>query len=116
MFRGIPVVVLVAACGGTPAATMTDAQLLWCGEHNMTPVLSIGSFAGTVDNAVLEAARKLGITIPPDITAADAAFATVNLTGDTSILNTMPDWPTAMKAWVTTPDYARACIAAFDSR
>jgi hypothetical protein len=117
MVRGIPLVIaLVAACGGTPTATMSDAQLLWCGEHNMTPIQSIGSFAGTVDNAVLEAARKLGITIPPDIETADTIFIGNNLTGDDQSLNSLPDWVSAMKAWAKTADYARACIAAFDSR
>jgi hypothetical protein len=110
------VVLTVVACGGAPSPTMSDAQLLWCDKHNMTPLVSIGAFSGKEGSEVLQDARKLGLTIPPDIDKADGIFATMNLTNDSNLANTLPDWNAAMKVWVQTPDYARACVAAFESR
>ena len=102
---------VVVACG----ASLTDAQKLWCGAHDMTPLLSIGSFSDSVDDAVLQAASKLGIAVPDVLKEANSVFAMANLTGQFDG-STPEGWPDAMKTWRTTGDYARACIAAFDSK
>lgn len=112
MFRAVIALTLsVAACAG---ATLTDAQVLWCMEHDMTAIHGI---AGDNDDIVLQAAAKLGIPIPATIAKANDIFIGQNLFGISEDVNNLPDgFRDDLDAWRKTPDYARACSAAFDSR
>jgi len=62
---------------------------------------------------VLQAAVKLGITVPPEIVQANAIFG---MGVSQSLDQLPPSWPDMLKSWSQTPDYARACIAAFEAR
>lgn len=101
--------VALSACG----ASLGDAQRVWCEDHDMTRPY----FIATTDDQVLQAAETLGITIPDKVRRANAIFALENAGTDLSVADDLPDgWPDALDEWRMSPDYARACIAAFDAR
>jgi hypothetical protein len=80
----------------------------------MTEIRAIG---GTGDDQVLRAAAKLGIAIPEPVSKANEIFIGQNLFGVSEDVNALPDrWYDDLAAWSKSGDYARACIAAFDSR
>ena len=107
----VSILVLVAACG----PSISDAQKVWCDDHDMTPAIP-GVIDG-IDSAVLRAAHKLDIAVPPELEAADCAFGMAQLTGDMEWTSDIPGgWPDVMSEWVKTSDYARACIAAYEAR
>jgi hypothetical protein len=107
-----------AAAAPTPTP-LTAFQKAWCAQHDMTPVVLSGitSFNATLDDAVIEVAQQLHLTVPATVLTANSTFGSINLSGDTSLFDsTPPTWPDDYKAWKLTPDYARACVAAFDQR
>lgn len=96
---------VVVGCGGA----LSDAQRLWCEGHDMTQSYTFGDN----DDRVLQAAEDLGIAVPEVLTSANNTFHLWNAGGGG---NPPEGWPDALDAWRKTADYARACIAAFDSR
>jgi hypothetical protein len=105
-----------AAAAPTPTP-LTSFQKAWCAQHDMTPVVLTGVSAETLDDAVIEAAQQLHVTVPATVLTANSTHGSINLTGDTSLFDSVPrTWPDDFKAWKLTPDYARACVAAFDQR
>ena len=103
----------IAGCGSS--VSLTDAQLIWCGKHNMTPLAGFAAagVSDTVDDAVISAAKGLKIQVPAIVLEADSIFIARNLDAGAPF-NPPTGWPDAMKQWQTTADYARACIAAYD--
>ena len=102
----------LASCGGS---SLTDAQVAWCRSHDATA--NIFS-SGDQDNAVLVTAKNLGITVPQAVLDSEAFTRAMNLGLNPPEPAPSPgqDYGTVMASWRKSADYARACIAAFDSR
>jgi hypothetical protein len=83
----------------------------------MTPIqdlVDLGSTTQPIDDAVLETAAKLGISIPDSVKSANDGWNAYNLgVKDTNVAD---DWETVLADWRKTSDYTRACVAAFDLR
>jgi hypothetical protein len=125
--RSIPSLLLVGclvggcAAAASPAPSLSDAARLWCldNDHGQN---GFGTVPDTYD-LVTEAANKLGITFPKVVTDYDAAWRIMSASGGTA---TIPaDVASAyvaffagdgIKTWRASPEYARACAAAFGSR
>ncbi len=108
-----------AAAAPTPTP-LTAFQKAWCAQHDMTPTVLSGISnldEATLDDAVIEVAQQLHLTVPATVLTANSTYESINLTGNTALFDSMPrTWPDDYKAWKLTPDYARACVAAFDQR
>jgi hypothetical protein len=119
---GLAAILVVALAGGALLLSqprLSDAQSVWCQQHQMTPLSAITILGPSafVDDAVLKAAEHLGITVPAEISKADSIFGLENSLGDPNLMNGLPtDWTDVMDTWMKTSDYARACIAAFEAR
>ncbi len=113
----------LGACGSaeTPAPTLSDAAKLWCLNHDQGQN-GFGTVPDTFDQ-VTAAANELGIAFPKAVTDYDAAWRAMSGSGGTA---TIPDSVASayvtfstgvgIKTWRASPEYARACTAAFESR
>jgi len=51
----------LAGCSGANLAepSLSDAQRVWCGAHDMTPIAAVANFSSFEDDAVLSVATDL---------------------------------------------------------
>ena len=122
--------VCLGACGAlglgstsTPPPSLAASQAEWCSRHDMTPLIVIGATRAFEGNEVLEAGQALGVPVPQVILDADTFFTLSNVSpglgkamSDKAGDGFIDGWPDALAQWRTTPDYARACIAALEGR
>jgi len=106
-------------------ATMTDAARLWCLDNDQ-PQTGFGMTADRPD-LVTAAANKLGIAVPKAVAdyaaAAEMSFASqgaVAIPDDVAMAYVDFAYPSsgtpAMEAWRASPEYGRACMAAFGTK
>lgn len=115
--------VFAASCGVVPAATpvptMSDAARVWCADNDSYNRGFGDALSGSnrVD-LVAPAAVKLGLTVPKAILDMGEAWATSELSNWTVFLpeDVTSAYQAALPAWRASPEYARACQAAFESR
>ena len=114
---------VVGGCGATasPAPSLSDAARLWCLDHDHGQN-GFGTVPDTYD-LVTEAANKLGIAFPKVVTDYDAAWRVMSASGGTTA--SPADLASAyvafvagdgIKTWRASPDYTRACAAAFGAK
>ena len=111
---------LMTACGGGggggggnggESAGLTDAQRVWCSDHDLERQEG-GNYG---DGAVVEAAVTLGLAVPDSISEglellkAFSRGESVDGPDDTAMAADLQEWR-------ATADYARACVAAYDGR
>jgi hypothetical protein len=113
LFAALALAGILAGCTGSAAApSMSDAAKIWCAKHDGTTL----AVAGGYDDLVLQAADKLNIKVPDKLKAANAYFSLWNMTGNPPPGDIPDGWYNEQQAWRQTADYARACVAAFESR
>ena len=111
------VALALTACGGGGAgadgAGLSDAQRVWCSDHDLEREEG-GNYG---DGAVVEAALTLGLAIPDSLTTTLDLLKAFDRGEAISASDVQASYSEAdLREWRTTSDYERACLAAYEGR
>ena len=105
------VLILLTACGGG-SAELTDAQRVWCLDHDLEND-GTGNYG---DSAVVIAAQRLDISIPESVETTEILQEFERGGSSRTASDIPPNYMADLEQWRTTGDYARACVAAYEGR